>query len=76
MPNPKPFGGDPKPNHTLGKPNPKHQQVHLHENDHPPENPHSEDQAMVHDCLTNGEIDPSDIDNVMSAFKAKSGKFS
>ena len=29
---------------------------------------------MVHECLTDGGIDPSDIDNVMSAFKAKSGK--
>ena len=31
---------------------------------------------MVHECLTDGGIDPSDIDNVMSAFKAKSGKSS
>ena len=29
---------------------------------------------MVHECLTDGGIDPSDIDNVMSAFKANSGK--
>ena len=28
----------------------------------------------MHECLTNGGIDPSDIDMVMSAFKAKSGK--
>ena len=37
---------------------------------------HSEDstQAMVHECSTDGGIDPSDIDNVMSAFKANSGK--
>ena len=48
--NPTTFGGNPKPKSTLGKPNPKTQQVHLHENDHPPENHHSEDstQAMVH----------------------------
>ena len=31
-------------------------------------------QAMVHYCLTDGGIDPSDIDTVMSAFRAKSGK--
>ena len=29
---------------------------------------------MVHECLTDGGIDLSDIDTVMSAFKAKSGK--
>ena len=66
----------PKPKRTLDKPNPKPQQVDFHENDCPPENPHSEDstQAMVHECLTDGGIDPSDIDTVMSAFKSKSGK--
>ena len=31
---------------------------------------------MVHECLTDGGIDPSDIDTVMSALKAKSGKSS
>ena len=43
-----------KPKPTLGKPNPKPQQVHLHDSDHPPENSHSEDstQPMVHECLT------------------------
>ena len=63
-------GGNPKPKPTLGKPNPKPQQVHFHENDHTPGNPHSGE------CLTDGGIDPSDIDTVMSAFKAKSGKSS
>ena len=29
---------------------------------------------MVHECLTDGGIDPSDIDTVMSAFKPRSGK--
>ena len=29
---------------------------------------------MVHECLADGGIDQSDIDNVMSAFEAKSGK--
>ena len=54
--NPRPFGGNSKPKPTLGKPNPKPQQVYLHENDHPPEHFHSEDstQAMVHECLTDG----------------------
>ena len=28
---------------------------------------------MAHECLTDGGIDPSDIDTVMSAFKAKRG---
>ena len=75
---PKQFGGNPKPEPTLGKPNPKPQQVNFHENDHPPENSPSEESthAMVHECLTDGGIDPSDIDTVMSAFKAKSGKSS
>ena len=76
MANPKTFGGNPKPKPTLGKPNPKLQQGHLHENDHPCENPDSEDfaQAMVHECLADGGIDPSDIGNIKSAFKAKSGR--
>ena len=74
--NPKRFGRNSKPKTTLGKPNPKPQQVHLHENDHPPEHSHSEDstQAMLHECLTDGGIDSSDIDNIMSGFKDKSGK--
>ena len=62
-------GGNPKPKPTLGKPNPKAQQVHFHENDNSLDNPHPEDstQAMVHECLTDGGIDPSDINTVMSA---------
>ena len=28
---------------------------------------------MVHECLSDGGMDPSDIKNVMSAFKAKTG---
>ena len=73
--NPKPFGGNLKPKPTLGKPNPKPQQVHLHDNDQSPENPPSEEstQAMVHEFLTDGGLYPSDIDNIMSAFKAKRG---
>ena len=76
--NPKPFGGNPKPKPTLSKPNPKPQLVHFHENDHPPENSPSEDstQAMVHECLTDGGIDPSGIDMVMSVPKDQHGKSS
>ena len=57
----------------MGKPDPKPPQVHFHENDHYPDNPHPEDstQAMVHECLTDGGIDPSDIDTVMSALRLK-----
>ena len=59
----------------MGKPNPKPQQLHFDENDHSPDNPDPEDstKTMAHECLTDGGIDPSDIDTVMSAFKAKSG---
>ena len=28
---------------------------------------------MADECLSDGRIDPSDINNVMSAFKAKAG---
>ena len=28
---------------------------------------------MVHECISNGRMDPSDINNVMSTFKAKAG---
>ena len=30
-------------------------------------------QAMVHECLSDGGMDPSDINSVMSDFKAKTG---
>ena len=74
---PKPHfnGGNSKPNPTLGKPNSKPQQVHLHEKDHPTENqsPETPTQTMVHECLTECGMDPSDIHNVMSAFLAKGG---
>ena len=60
---------------TLGQSNPKPQQVHFHENDHPPINSSTETstQTMVHVYLSDGGMDPSDINNVMSAFKAKAG---
>ena len=57
------------------KPNPNPQQVHLHEKDDStqeeiPDNP---TQAMVHECLAARDTDPSDIQNVMSAFNVKNG---
>ena len=60
----------------MGKPNPKPQQVHCHENDHSPHKPDPEDstQAMLHDYLTDGGIDQPDIDTVVLAFKARGGK--
>ena len=35
--------------------------------------PEPSTQTMAHECLSDGGIDPSDINNVMSAFKAKDG---
>ena len=57
----------------MGKPNPKPLHVHFHENDHSPGNPPRKDsnQAMVHECLTDGGIDQSDINALMSTFNAK-----
>ena len=65
-------GGNNKPKPTLGQSNPKLQQVHFHENDPPPDNSSTEasTQTMVHECLSDGGMDTSDINNVMSAFKA------
>ena len=74
---PKPHlnGGNSKPNPTLSKPNSKPQQAHLHEKDHPTENqsPETPTQTMVHECLAEYGMDPSDIHNVMSSFNAKGG---
>ena len=38
--------------------------IHFHENDHPLDKPHPEGstQAIVHECMTDGGIDPSNID--------------
>ena len=68
-------GGNKKPKPTFGQSNPKLQQVHFHENDTPPDNSPTETstQTMVHQCLPDGGMDPSDINSVMSAFKAKVG---
>ena len=77
VPNPRPHfnGGNTKQKSTLGQPNPKSQQAHFHEKDHPPDNSstQSSTQTMVHECLSDGGMDPSDINNVMSAFKTKVG---
>ena len=77
VPNPRPHfnGGKTKPKSSLEQPNPKPQQVHFHENDHPPDNSSTEasTQTMVHEYLSDGGMDPSDINNVISAFKAKAG---
>ena len=68
-------GGNTIPQSTLGQSNPKPQKVYSHENDHSPDNssPEASTQAMVHECLSDGRMDPSDISNVMSFFKAKTG---
>ena len=75
VPNPRPHfnGGNTKPKSTLGQSNPKPQQVHFPENDSPPENSSTETspQTMVHECLSDGGMDLSAINNVMSAFKAR-----
>ena len=70
--------GKPKPNPTLGKPNSALQQVHTHEKDDPTEYQPSETttQTMVHECLTEGGKDPSDIKNSMSVSNAKGGNSS
>ena len=60
VPNPRPHNNQ---NSTLGQSNPKPQQVHYHENDHSPGNssPEASTQAIVHECLSDGGMDPSDI---------------
>ena len=75
--NPKsfPHGGKPKPKPILGKPNSNPQQVHLHEKDDltQEEIPVNPTQGMVHEYLAACDIDPSDIQNVMSVFNVKNG---
>ena len=68
-------GGNIKPKSTLGQPNLKPEQVHFHENDCLPDNSSMETstQTMVHECLSDGGMDPYDNNNVMSAFKAMAG---
>ena len=75
--NPRPHfnGGNTRPTSTVRQSKPNPQQVHFHENDHFPDSSSTEasTEAMVPECLSDGGMDPSDINNVMSAFKAKTG---
>ena len=72
-PTPYPSGSKTKPNPTLGKPTPAPQQVHQHSQDEPTEKPTSatSTQTLVHKCLAESGIDPTDIQNVMPVSYAK-----
>ena len=67
-------GSKTKPNPTLGKPTPAPQQVHLHSQDEPTEEPtpDTSTQTLVYKCLAESDIDPTDIQNVMPVSYAKS----
>ena len=53
-------GGNTKPKSNLGQSNLKPKQVQFHENDNSPENSPTENsnQTMVHECLSDGGMDP------------------
>ena len=72
-PTPYPSGGKTKPNSTLGKSTPAIQQVHQHSQDEATEEspPDTPAQTLVHKCLADSGIDPTDIQNVMSVSQAK-----
>ena len=72
-PTPYPSGSKIKPNPTLGKPTPPPQQVHQHSQDEPTEEPtpDTSTQTLVHKCLAESDIDPTDIQNVMPVSYAK-----
>ena len=72
-PTPYPSGSKTKPNPTLGKPTPAPQQVHQHSQHEPTEEPTSDTstQTLVHKCLAESDIDPSDIQNVMTVSYAR-----
>ena len=72
-PTPYPSGSKTKPNPTLGKPTPAPQQVHQHSQDEPTEEPTSDtsSQTLVHKCLAESDIDPTDNQNVMPVSYAK-----
>ena len=72
-PTPYPSGSKTKPNPTLGKPTPAPKQVHQPSQDEPTENPTSDTstQTLVHKCLAESGIDPTDIQNVMPVSYAK-----
>ena len=56
-------GSKAKPNPTMGKPNPAPQQVHQHSQDDAKEEPppDTSTQTLVHKCLAESGIDPTDI---------------
>ena len=72
-PTPYPCGSKTKPNPTLGKPTPAPQQVHQHSQDEPTEEPTPDTSTLtlVHKCLAESDIDPTDIQNVMPVSYAK-----
>ena len=72
-PTPYPSGSKTKPNPILGKPTPAPQQVHQHSQDEPTEEPtpDTSTQTLVHKCLAEIDIDPTDIPNVMPVSYAK-----
>ena len=72
-PTPYPSGSKTKSNPTLGKPTPAPQQVHQHSQDEPTEEPtpDTSTQTLVHKCLAESDIDPTDIQNVMPESYAK-----
>ena len=72
-PTPYPSGSKTKSNPTLGKPTPAPQQVHQHSQDEPTEEPtpDTSTQTLVHKCLAESDIDPTDIQNVMPVSYAK-----
>ena len=72
-PTPYPSGSKTKPNPTLGKPTPAPQQVHQHSQDEPTEEQTADTstQTLVHKCLAERDIDPTDIQNAMPLSYAK-----
>ena len=72
-PTPHPSGSKAKPNPTLGKSTPTLKQVHQHSQDEPTEESPSDTstQTLVNKCLAESDIDPTDIQNVMSVSHAK-----
>ena len=72
-PTPYPSGSKTKPNPTLGRPTPAPKQVHQHSQDESTEEPpfDTSTQTLVSKCLAESDIDPTDIQNVMSVSCAK-----
>ena len=70
---PYPSGSKTKPNPTLGKSTPAPKQVHQHSQDETTEEspPDTTAQTLVNKCLADSDIDPTDIQNVLSVSQAK-----